>query len=438
MRQWKWMMPTILLSSAWACTAPLDVDEVIRLYKEHDQSLNEGQGYSLSPDSSSLGWGESGILRAYAFCYELTSDNYWLDKIAAHFENIMATAKDDLEDGYLSWRTKRYSAVPWTAKARPGNKGDGAIEPAEGTVTNADCYKQLYGQVFTLTFLAGNKLRVTDSSKDEPLVDGSPLEPGKPIAGLPLISVKIDGTPQEGDAFEIHTVEADAFDYLVHQGLFLFPVALAMEAWSKDTDLYALKRVKFEKFESFISHNVFDRWEQEWVDVPDTDMGAYRFQDSRSQRYPATLLPHNQFLAMARTYLVLSDLPQVKRRDEYREKARRMYLYFKHFLKPVEEAYVWNYWDLHPALPNPYGAKAGPEDYSHAGLTMAAAWRPPAAGSSSTSQTCGASPPPSSTSCGTAMPRSRGSVPMSTRTKAAKWCSASGRCSRSGMPVSSR
>ena len=79
---------------------------------------NHADQLLTSDDSAELGWGEAYVLRAFAEAYRFTGDVYWLRRLCAHAEAVLANAKDTPEgipfdpvyaDGFLGWGTDRYS-----------------------------------------------------------------------------------------------------------------------------------------------------------------------------------------------------------------------------------------------------------------------------------------------------------------------------------------
>ncbi|OQB41665.1 MAG: hypothetical protein BWY06_00785 [Candidatus Latescibacteria bacterium ADurb.Bin168] len=83
-----------------------------------DWDRNHADQLLTSDDSAELGWGEAYVLRAFAEAYRFTGDVYWLRRLSAHAEAVLANAKDTPEgipfgpvyaDGFLGWGTDRYS-----------------------------------------------------------------------------------------------------------------------------------------------------------------------------------------------------------------------------------------------------------------------------------------------------------------------------------------
>jgi hypothetical protein len=151
--------------------------------------------------------------------------------------------------------------------------------------------------------------------------------------------------------------------------MFVFPTALFIEAVKTRTELQERFGADAEKFLAFINKHVFEKNEQDWLDMGDLG-GGYRFEPRITDRFPNRIMPHNQFAALARAWLVLKDLegahPLMARRAE------QMVRYFHSHLELDEEknAYRWHYWDWVD-----YGqpGNSGYEDTSHASLTMSLA-----------------------------------------------------------------
>ena len=72
----------------------------------------------------------------------------------------------------------------------------------------------------------------------------------------------------------------------------------------------------------------------------------YVFTNNPTQRFPLYSLPHNQYLAPARTCMVLGQLEGYEGAELCAERARMMATYFHDNLRLTDEgAYEWNYWD---------------------------------------------------------------------------------------------
>jgi hypothetical protein len=104
---------------------------------------------------------------------------------------------------------------------------------------------------------------------------------------------------------------------------------------------------KAEAYAALLAKQFFEKWEKTWLALPDGS-GLYKFTGNATQRFPDTSLPHNQYLALARTWLVLQAVPGLDLAEAYRDRSARMTEHFKKHLRLDGTAYVWNYWDPLP------------------------------------------------------------------------------------------
>ncbi len=339
-----WMLSCLLLLLATTARAQLDVDALNTAYKAFDAGRRDGKGYSESPDSGSLGWGEGGIIASYAKMWEVTGDKYWLGKIRDHFRAIMATATDPDGDGFLSWQTSTYSGAVAYAE-RLHNISDARIEPATQKNTNGKEAAKCSGHTYVIEFRdVATAFNIVDLDTGEGIAYLVPFEAGKPFAQIEPFALSIAGEPKQGDRFLVRTYAPEGLEYTVHQGMFIYPVALFIEAVKKDPALQAEFGPDAETFLQFINKHVFEKNEQDWLDMGETD-GAYRFQPRITDRFPNRIMPHNQYGALARAWLVLKDVQGAH--PLMGQRAEQMVRYFHSFLIHDEEkdAYNWSYWD---------------------------------------------------------------------------------------------
>jgi len=106
--------------------------------------------------------------------------------------------------------------------------------------------------------------------------------------------------------------------------------------------------------------------EEAWLDLG-RGAGAYRFTSHPWERYPNRVLPHNQYLAMARAYLVLTG---VSRRKIFRERGDAMLRSFRRCLRREGAAYEWHYWDW---VEEGQADHSAVEDTSHGNIDVGAA-----------------------------------------------------------------
>ncbi len=359
-------MLTAMVSMAYA---QLDVAKLAQAYKDFDMARNEGKGYSESPDSSSLGWGEGSIIQSYALMWEVTEDTYWLGQISRHFRNIMATATDPDGDGYLSWTTKAYSTAVAYAE-RLHNVSDAKIAPASQINRNGKAAATCSGHKYIIEFHSGpGAFRVRDWNTQAVLAEDVEYKDGAEIAQVVPFKFKISGETHQGDRFMVRTYVPAAVEYVVHQGMFIYPVALFIEAVKSTPALQDEFGKAADEFLAFIKKHVFEHNEQDWIEMGERG-GAYREQALFTARDPNVILPHNQYGALGRAWIVLKDIEGAH--PLMADRGEKMARYFHSYLELDEEknAYKWHYmdWIL-------YGEpkSSGYEDTSHAALTMSLA-----------------------------------------------------------------
>jgi len=350
-------------------SAQLDVTKLAEAHKAYDMARNEGKGNSENPNSGALGWGEGGIINAYAQMWEVTEDTYWLTKISQHFDNIMGTAADPDGDGYLSWTTKGYSTAVAYAE-RLHNVSDAEITPDVQINRNGKAAAECIGHKYLIDFHKGPaQFRILDWDTQELLVDDLEYQDGAAITQIVPFKLVISGQPHQGDRFMIRTFAPEEVEYVVHQGMFIYPVAKFIEAVKQRPELQEQFGADADEFLAFINKHVFEHNEQDWIEMGERG-GAYREQAVFTCRSPNVILPHNQYGALARAWIVLKDVEGAH--PLMADRAEKMARYFHSYLELDEEsnAYKWRYmdWIL-------YGEPktSGYEDISHGHIDVSLA-----------------------------------------------------------------
>ena len=364
--------PAILGLSAGLAWAQLDVAALNEAYKELDRQRNDGLGHSTSPDSGTLGWGEGAIIQGYANMWEVTQDTHWLGKIRQHFHNIMATATDPDGDGFKSWQTPTYSTALAFAE-RLHNVGTATVSPDRQKEYNGKKANTVTGHTYLIEFQENaGAYRVRDLDTHEILLDRAAYTSGAKITAIEPFSFTIEGETHQGDRFLIRTQAPLPATYTVHQGMFVYPTALFIEAVTSRPDLREEFGADAETFLQFINKHIFEKNEVDWLELGEQG-GGYRFEPFITDRYPNRIMPHNQFAALCRAWLVLRDVegshPLMGRRAEQmvRYLHRHLHLFESKEGDAPWEWYQWHYWDW-----TDYGEPGNSawEDTSHAGLTM--------------------------------------------------------------------
>jgi len=314
-----------------------------------DRNSWKGLGKSDGTTSGELAWGESVWLRNYVMCYRASHDTYWLDKVVDHFDRMLGKLDDHDGDGFLAWHDRKYSVGLVRVISR--RKADGLeISPEASKLWVKSGGDKVTGHNYSITFPTPDTVEIRDETEKKKLASRS--YKGKiTLTDIPGAKFTITGSAEGGARFDLDSVPGEECEYQVHDGMITYPIAEFIEIVFNDPQLHAKYKAKADEYLAFIDKHVRRKWERTWVEVPD-GCGAYRFTSNVTQRYPDALLPHNQYLALARTFLVLKDVEGVPDRQVYLEKAAKMARYFKKNLHLNGNAYVWNYWDPYPAIPD--------------------------------------------------------------------------------------
>ena len=336
--------------------AGFDPEALAKQFVGFDVSLNAGKGYSENPSSATLAWGESYYLNAYVKMYRTTRNTRWLNKLVDHFDRMVANMSDHDGDGVPGWHTDRYSVSRMRAESLH-NRGTAAITPLEATVTNIQQAHEAIDAEFIVERVALNRYVVRDLTRGKVVYDG-PYSLGQSIPGIPGFELRLDRIPEIGDRFRVETWAVRPLEYAVHEGMILYPIAQFVELTLSDRTLKARYGDKARAYLGLIEARVLRKQERHWVQMA-PGMGAYRFTESTAERFPNRILPHNQYLALGRVYLVLKDVS-----DEplFEERAAQMAAFFRNSLKETSDAYTWAYWDwVEAGRPD----QSGTEDTSH-------------------------------------------------------------------------
>ncbi len=316
-------------------------------YRLWDATNRNGIGNSDAQTSGGLGWGESSFLRNYMLCYTVTHDTYWLDKVIDHFDRMIGNLSPPDKDGYRAWSDLDYSVG--IVRAEPvGDVGGLTIEPAVQRLNVRQGGGELVtGHEYRLELTAEGRIRVLDVTDNKELAALAYADPTV-ISGIPGAKLTVKGPARAGAVFRVVTTAPERIEYQVHDGMVTYPVAQFIEVAYTDSRLPAKYRKKAEQYAALVDKQCFEKWERTWVDLPD-GAGLYKFTPNPTQRFPNASLPHNQYLALARTWIVLKDVPGLAHRDRYLDRATKMARYFHANLKPNGNGYVWNYWDPLPS-----------------------------------------------------------------------------------------
>ncbi|MCE5236959.1 hypothetical protein LLH23_00525 [bacterium] len=373
MTGWTVTVCLALLVGALVWAEPLDQTRLVAEYKAADLAYKDGKGLSESADSGSLGWGEASYLRNYSRMWLVTRDPYWLGKIEDHFTRIMANATDPDGDGFQGWQTATYSgAVYWCLPLH--NRGAATIEPGFFKETGK-LNTEVTGHVYVLSFDGPAVFSIQDQTTRKALADKQPYKPGAVITAIPGCKVKISGEAAVGDRFMVRTMQPEPTEFTVHEGMIAYPVAIFIEAVKQDAKLQERFGASADRFLAFINQHMLRKHEADWLEwelpgngvLPPTPSlkgrgtaGAWRFRDLITDRFPNRIMPHNQYLALARAFLVLKDVPGAD--PLMGQRAEQMARFFRASLIEQDAAFTWRYWDW---VENGQPDHSGFEDTSH-------------------------------------------------------------------------
>ncbi|AOT10695.1 carbohydrate binding domain-containing protein [Pseudoalteromonas luteoviolacea] len=169
-------------------------------------------------------------------------------------------------------------------------------------------------------------------------------------------------------------------EYLVHDGMITAPMAKFIKL-AKAGRLDLRFNSKAEGYYDFLINHTFPKWEKDLHHTLNGNL-VYLFANDSSSRKPGQSLPHNQYLALQRTY---AELAQIEGSDpNHQYMAQQLIEAFKSSLTlgqyqsnsglPAKK-YEWSYWSLltdRDTINDGFNW-TGTEDTSHGNLDIAAA-----------------------------------------------------------------
>lgn len=318
-----------------------------------------------SPDSGSLAWGESYVLMAYYWMYQATGDRAWLDRIIRHANVIFANLSPG-ETGSPGWRTSTYSVALVEATPDAANRSGATIRPDPARVYDIETAHKVTGHDYALRVTETLEIEIIDTTAGRPVATVALASDGD-VEAIPGVTVVLEGKPQSGDRFVVKTTAPKPLEYIVHDGMVLTPIADFCAAVAGDPDAPSKYRAAAHRYLRIMEAELLPKWEFCWRDLPD-DAGIYTAQNDPAQRFPGATLPHNQYLALGRTYVALY---RATGNAAYRERAAKMGHFFKRNLQLVGDHYEWKYWDYAGPWDDSARAMAHTEDTSHGHIDIA-------------------------------------------------------------------
>ena len=291
--------------------------------------------------------------------FDVTEDTFWLDKILDHFDRLLANAVDHDGDGYFGWPTERYSAAH--LKVVEARSAGARLIPTEIKIIDRVEARKVTGHKYEVYFDEDDFLRVTDLDTGAVVYNTRPTgrRPLVPISG---VDFRIEDPLQAGDSWVVATTAQAPLEYLIHEGMVWYPIALFIERVLTDPALQVEYGAWASRYLMLMLTNFEPKWRPYWVELSNGG-GAYRFTDRAAESYPGRILPHDQYAMHAQTYMVLDAIVGV---PEMRDKAVMMARNFQNNLRSTEIGWVWNNWDWGDG---PKGNN-GVEDSRHAALNI--------------------------------------------------------------------
>ena len=318
-------------------------------------------------DSAILGWSCGQQLQALVCLHQATGRRLWLDRLFRYAETMFANLTPNRQ-GFLSWRSRRYSPAYAAVQPAEANRSKAQITPRQQWITDSRLRGGVKDAGFRLVAQEDAALAVeavTPEGKAKLPVIRYRL--GKAFSGPFGIRLTVEAAPAPGDVFTLVTRQPKDFDYAVHDGMVLMPICRAIELVRQDRALSAAYGRRADKLLATIETQLIPKWSKSWRRV--RDGAVLVFPDDPAFVPSNTSLPHNQYLALG---TVLVALHRITQKGVYKERADQMARAFRSCLRLVEDHYEWNYWDAMGPWDKPYDkpSEKRPEDTGHGSLDI--------------------------------------------------------------------
>ena len=289
-------------------------------------------------DSSILGWSCGQELQALVYLYEATGERAWLDRLFKYAETMFSNLTTN-RDGFLSWRSRRYSSAFAEVHAAATNKSKAEMTPKEQWISDAHAARLVQDGEFRLIARNNATLDVASTDARRPLPAVS-IEAGKPFHAPFGIQLALSSAPADGEAFILTTRQPKDFDMAVHDGMVLMPICRAIELAARDEVLKPAFGQRAAELLRVIETQLIPKWEKYWRETKDG--GVYVFPDDPAFDPRNATMPHNQYLPLGTVQITLYRLTG---QAAYKERAAKMASFFKSRLRLVKDHYEWRYWD---------------------------------------------------------------------------------------------
>ncbi|WP_157248616.1 hypothetical protein [Nonomuraea typhae] len=402
------MLLNLFAAGTLALTGGAQTVEDVWLTKYQALEAQIGGSSYRNPDSATLAWGESYIMRSYLDVYQATGDTAWLDKLVTHADTVIANADDVDGDGFLGWSTSRYSPVElanpgfesaasgdatlpasWTRFQDTGSHVHRTTDRKEGAqavrvISDQAKWKKLYQNVNS-AYEGGSAYVLRGWGKKSGSVTGrivlrngsatvcaldytstawefKQVECKLPAGGAPLrVWLEHASYTVAGSASFDEVKLSGRFPYMVHDAMIGIPVAEFVRLVAQTPALSGYS-AKAATYRGFLETEIVPRWEQSgylgntwngttWQEPPDVDTFSHTRVSSD--------LPFNQALGFANLLTVLHG---VNGDAAYLQKANSTAQWAKRNLVNSGGAYIWNYASYTTTK----------EDLSHANVDLSA------------------------------------------------------------------
>lgn len=289
-------------------------------------------------DSAILGWSCGQQLQALDCLYEATGQRIWLDRLFKYAGTMFSNLTTN-RDGFLSWRSRRYSSAFARVQPLATNKSKAAMAPQEQWISDTTIGRQVPDGELRLIAQKDAKLTV-ESGAGQQRLPAISFEVNKPFTGPFAIQLTLSAAPEDGDTFLLTTRQPKDFDMAVHDGMVLMPLCRAIELVRKDEALAAAFGPQATDLLRVIETQLIPKWEQYWRDTKDG--GVYVYPDDPAFEPRNATMPHNQYLPLGTVQIALY---RITGQARYKDRAAKMASFFRSRLKLVNDHYQWRYWD---------------------------------------------------------------------------------------------
>lgn len=340
-------------------------------FDRFDHAWNNGNANAdKNNESGALGWGEAYAMLSYVVMYEAHRDTYYLDRLVTHADQVLKHrdsvrgVKDYQGLSGPAWRAAgHYTCGAVRLKDERGRdvlELRTAARPADGL--RVAVAKEDRAGAFKLTITRGKVdgppvvefdgltmdrgdanyivRRVNDTfaetnagNKGAALVTVKDVRTGED-AGMSIPRLGGDGTPVGFTSIP--------YVFAVQTGQIVYPMA-RFAALVNATDDLKTYRSKAEEYLLAVEAAVGVH-DGEWREDPETGRGWLVWPKGSPVVFDGCELPHNQYLALGRAMIILSEIGSANRREMYRDRATKMARTFKSDLEETRRGgYRWPY-----------------------------------------------------------------------------------------------